>query len=62
MFKKVVVAECLLMAALSHYDANTDIASDKLNGWIAKLSDDLLNAKRTLMALKVASAKPRQAP
>ena len=53
-FKKVVVAECLLMAALSHYDATADVPSDRLNEWIGKLSIELLNAKRSLMALKLA--------
>ena len=53
-FKKIVVAECLLMAALSHYDANTDVPSDRLQEWIKALSNDLLNAKRNLMSLKVA--------
>ena len=57
-FRKVVVAECLLMAALSHYDATSGVPSDKLQEFTRAITNDLLSAKRLLMALKVA-AKPK---
>ena len=54
-FKKIAVAELLYMAALSHYDAASGVASDKLRDFTTGLTNDLLSAKCTLMALKVAS-------
>ena len=54
-FKKTVVAECLLMAALSHYDDATGLTSERLDAYVKAITNDLLNAKRSLMTLKVQS-------
>ena len=59
-FKKTVVAECLLMAALSHYDDATGLTSERLDAYVKAITNDLLNAKRTLMTLKVQSKSKSQ--
>ena len=60
-FKKVAVAELLLMAALSHYDATSAMSNDRLHEFVKGITNDLLNAKRSLMSLKVQSkSKPSQ--
>ena len=56
-FKKIAVAELLLMAALSHYDAQSGVPGDKLRDYTNSITNDLLSAKRMVMALKVASNK-----
>ena len=52
-FKKIAVAELLLMAAMSHYDGRNSLSPDRLREWNNGITSDLLSAKRKVMDLKI---------
>ena len=52
-FKKLVVAEALLMHALSNYDAQLGISEPQLHDLLGQVGVHLLNAKKALAIIKV---------